>query len=199
MKNEIERLLFSTKGVVNFNPESYIEVQPGIMSPLIVNIKATLGVFPVRRRLVKAIAERVSLKSICICGIESGGSYYASAVADVLRKPLVLFRKKEKGYGFGGRFVGTVPPKGGLVTMVDDVLAGGMISTATNKALTENGYRSELVVIYSYLPKLTGPLSKVRIAELANIEGLCETGLAKGDFTKDDVGIIRRECVWSNE
>jgi len=200
MNKKLTRLLFDTRGVVNLDTKKYIEVQPGIMSPLIVNIKATLRNGRVRRQLAHELAKRVSPETTCICGLESGGSYYAATVADILGKPLVLYRKQPKAYGFGGYFVGFLPElKGGLVTMVDDVLAGGMISTSANKALSEEGYASELVVVYSYLPKMVGPMAKVRVAALTDINSLCETGLQLGVLKQDEVDIIKRECVWSNK
>ena len=82
---------------------------------------------------------------------------------------------------------------------LDDVLAGGMISTANNKDLSKQGYRSELVVVYSYLPKLTGPMAKVRISSLTDINALCETGLKLEVFNKNNVKIIKKECIWSNK
>lgn len=200
MKNGIERLLFRIKGVVNFDAKKYIEVQPGIMSPLFINIKSTLSSFEARHKIAREIAKKVNPISICVCGIESGGSYYASAVADILKKPLVLFRKKEKEYGTYGRFVGTIPKiKNGLVTMVDDILAGGVISTANNKALTDFGYRSELIAIYSYLPKMIGSMSRIKISALANINDLCAVGQKLKFFRKSDVELIKKECVYSNK
>lgn len=200
MKNKIAHLLFKTKGVVNIDTNKYIEVQPGIMSPMIINIKETLKNTDVRRRLAEELAKRVNSQSVCVCGIESGGSYYAAAVADILQKSLVLFRKEPKPYGIGGHFVGLLPEeKGGLVTMIDDVLAGGMISTKNNKTLSENGYRSELVVIYSYLPKMIGPMAKVKVSALVDTNSLCETGLELNRFNKNDVKMIKKKCVWSNK
>ncbi|MBU4204634.1 hypothetical protein KKE19_02895 [Patescibacteria group bacterium] len=199
MKYEIARLLFKTKEVVILDTQNYIEVQPGIMSPMIVNIKATLRDLKVRRRLANELTKRVNPESICICGIESGGSYYAAVVADILKKPLVLFRKEDKSYGVGDRFVGFLPKTKGLITMIDDILAGGMISTSNNRALSKQGYRSELVVIFSYLPKLVELMAKVRISSLTDINALCETGLKLGTFNKNDVKIIKKECVWSNK
>lgn len=170
------------------------------MSPLFINIKSTLRDFKTRSKITRELAKKVNPKSICICGIESGGSYYASAVADMLKKPLVLFRKKEKEYNTLGRFVGTVPKiKNGLVTMIDDILAGGMISTANNKSLTKLGYRSKLVVIYSYLPKMAEPMSRIKIVALSDINGLCTIGQKLRLFKESDVKIIKKECVWSNK
>ena len=74
-----------------------------------------------------------------------------------------------------------------------------LISTATNKALSRQGYRSELVIIFSYLPKLVGPMGRVRISPLTDINALCETGLELEVFNKNDVKIIKKECVWSNK
>lgn len=199
MKYEITHLLFNTEGVVNLDTKKYIEVQPGIMSPIIINIKATLKNIKVRQKLAEELAKRVSPKSVGICGIESGGNYYAATVADILKKPLIFFRKESKTYGIGNRFVGFLPEKkGGLITMIDDVLAGGMISTANNKFLTEQGYVSELVVIYSYLPKMIGSMATVKVTTLADLNSLCETGLKIGRFSNSDVRIIKRDCVYSN-
>ena len=200
MKNEIEHLLFKTKGVVNFDAKECIEVQPGRTSPLFVNIKSTLGSPKARHKIARELAKRVNPMSICICGIESGGSYYASAVADILKKPLVLFRKKEKEYGTCGRFVGAIPKiKNGLVAIVDDILAGGVISTANNKALTDLGYRSELIVIYSFLPKIIGPMSKIKVSALSDTNGLCAVGQKLKFFRKSDVELIKKECIYSNK
>jgi len=199
MKYEITHLLFNTEGVVNLDTKKYIKVQPGIMSPIIINIKATLKNIKVRQKLAEELVKRVNPKSIGICGIESGGNYYAAAVADILRKPLIFFRKESKKYGIGNRFVGSLPEeKGGIVTIIDDVLAGGMISMANNKFLSEQGYASELVVIYSYLPKMVGSMATVKVTTLADTNSLCGTGLKIGRFSKNDVRIIKRECIWSN-
>lgn len=200
MKNEIEHLLFKTKRVVNFDAKEYIEVQPGRMSPLFINIKNTFGNPEARHKIARELAKRVNPISVCICGIESGGSYYASAVADMLKKPLVLFRKKEKEYGTYGRFVGTIPKiKNGLVTIVDDIFAGGVISTANNKALTDLGYRSELIVIYSFLPKVIGPMSRIKVSVLSDTNSLCAVGQRLKFFKKSDVELIKKECVYSNK
>ena len=200
MKYDIENLLFRTKGVVNFNAKDYIEVQPGITSPLLINVKLTLNDVETRQKLAQELAKRVDPKSACVCGIESGGSYYASAVADILQKPLVLFRKKAKLYGAGDRFVGSLPPtKNGLVSIIDDVIAGGRISTANNDCLRIKGYRSELIVIYSYLPKMVGPMAKIKVSALSDINTLCKVGLKNLFFTQKDVDLIKKECVYSNK
>lgn len=195
MKNRIEYLLFKTVGTVIFNSKNYIEVHPGATQPLLINIKNTLGEYKVRHEIAKELSKRVNAKSICICGIESGGSYYASAVADILKIPLILFRTKEKNYGIGGVFVGNIPKiKGGLITIIEDVIGSGKTSTLNHNALTILGYKTELIAVYSFLPKLTGPLSKVKISVLSNINELCEVGEKLKIFNKNDVELIKKEC-----
>jgi len=195
----IENLLFNVPGVVNYNTKKYIEVQPGVMTPLVINIKETLNDYAVRFKITKALAELVNLKSICICGIESGGSYYASAVADILKKPLVLFRKGFKGYGLNQRFVGALSKnKNGIVTVIDDVIGEGKISTAAVTELKRAGYGAEVCAIFSYLPEMKLFMSKIKIAYLSDINGLCQVGMAKKFFSENDVKLIKKECSYSS-
>ncbi len=193
-KKELEDQLFDIEGVVNFHPDKYIEVQPKIFSPLLINIKATLIDFDIRSEIVKRIVEKVDPDSVCICGIESGGSYYASAVSDKTKKPLILFRKKPKEYGTHGSFVGSLPSiKGGLITIVDDVLAGGTISTRVVNILKKYGYNAELIVIFNYQPNFKKPLSEIEIKSLTKIDSFLKVGYDKGVFTKKDINLIKKE------
>lgn len=199
-KYSIENLLFDTPGVIHYDTKKYIEVQPGVMTPLVVNIKATFKDFEVRSKIAKELAKQVSPESICICGIESGGSYYASVVADLLKKPLVLFRKKSKEYGLGQRFVGELPSvKNGLITIIDDIIGEGKISTANTEELMRLGCRVEICSIYSYLPEMKEFMSKIRIISLSDINSLCQVGLEKCIFSREDVELIKRECVYSSK
>lgn len=199
-KHLIENLLFDTSGVIHYNVDKYIEVQPGIMTPLVVNIKATFKDFKVRSKIAKELAKKVNPKSICICGIESGGSYYASVIADLLRKPFVLFRKENKKYGLKERFVGELPfKKDGLVTIIDDVIGEGKISTANTKELMQLDYRVEICSIYSYLPEMKDFMKKIRIAYLSDINTLCQVGFKKNIFSKEDIKLIKKECSYSSK
>ncbi len=199
-KHSIENLLFNTPDVILYDTKKYIEVQPGVMTPLVVNIKATLKDFKVRSKIAKELAKQISPRSICICGIESGGSYYASIVADLLRKPLVLFRKKSKEYGLGQRLVGELPSvKNGLVTIIDDVIGEGKISTDNSEELMRLGYQVEICSIYSYLPEMKEFMSTIKIVPLSNINGLCQVGFKNGFFSKKDVKLIKKECFYSSK
>lgn len=197
--DKIVACLFDTPGVIVYNTEKYIEVQPGVMTPLVVNIKGTFYDFKIRSEIARKLAAMVSPESTCLCGIESGGSYYASVVADLLQKPLVLFRKESKGYGLGERLVGRLPDiKGGLVTIIDDVIGEGKISTANVEALTRLGYRSEVCAVFSYRPQMKNFMSQVRIVCLSDLKGLCREGRKRGVFSPGDVALIKKDCRYSS-
>ncbi|MDP3093590.1 MAG: hypothetical protein Q8N16_02390 [bacterium] len=199
-KVKTEDLLLKTPDVVNYSTKNYIEVQPGVMTPLVVNIKSTTKDFKVRRYLAEQLASLVSPESVCICGIESGANYYAAVVADILRKPLIFFRKESKEYGLGHRFVGSLPDaKGSLVTVIDDVIGEGKISTANVEELQAAGYNAEVCAIFSYLPQMKEFMTKLRIVYLSDLDGLCQAGLEKGIFNHKDVELIKRECAYSSK
>lgn len=198
--NLIEKLIFTTPGFLYFNSKNYIEVQVGVFSPLVINVKATFKSYNVRSKIVEQLVKQVSPSSICICGIESGGSYYASAVSDILEKPLVLFRKREKRYGVGQRFVGELPfIKNSLVTIIDDVIGEGKISTLNTEILLKLGYQVEICTLFSYLPKMKEIMSQVKISSLTDINKLCQFGVKKSFFNLQDVELIKKECTYSSK
>ena len=48
-------------------------------------------------------------------------------------------------------------------------------------------------------PKMIGPMSKIKIFALTNINDLCEEGQRLKFFRKSDVELIKKECVYSNK
>lgn len=193
----IEYLFFETPGVIYFDPCKYIEVQPKVMTPLVINIKSTLYNPELRLTISKRMAKLISKKSFCICGIESGGSYFAATIADILKLPFILYRKNNKKYGLENKFVGTIPAKKGLITIIDDVIGEGKISTAVSKILMDMGYKVEVVSVYSYLPKMQNFMDKIRKVSLSNINSLCKVGRKIGKFTINDIKLIKKECKYS--
>lgn len=122
----VEAALLRAPGVVNYSKEDPIEVKPGILSPIYVNLKNTLPDYNTRHLIVRKLTELVGDDPDYICGMESGGTYYASAVADLLLKPVVLFRKANKNYADHKRICGPTPKKNCLVAIIDDVFATGL-------------------------------------------------------------------------
>jgi len=125
MKNVLEEFLLSTPGCINFSDKPIYEVKPDKFSPIYVDIKATLSDVSTRQRVTDKLTQ-ISVPHVdYICGVESGGSYYASSVADRLGEKLILFRTKSKLYGAKKHIVGEIPKKGEKILIIDDVLATG--------------------------------------------------------------------------
>lgn len=199
LNEQIEKLFFDLPGIIVYNDKKRIEVQPGVMTPLVVNIKSTFSNCKTRTRIAKELSRLVNPECICVCGIESGGSYYASIIADMLKKPLVLFRKESKNYGLGKRFVGAIPNvKNGLVTIIDDVIGEGKISTVNAKSLMDLGYKVEICAVFSYLPTMKEFMSNVKIVSLVDLNSLCEFGKNIKYFNEKDINLIKKECKYSS-
>lgn len=191
---EIERLLFKIPGVVNFNSQKLFEVKPGRSSPIYINIKNTLGDFETRCKIVRNLSRLISLESDYICGIESGGSYYACVIADHLMKPLVLFRNREKVYGDKGWFVGSIPSgKNKLIAIVDDVIVSGKTITPVIKFLKDKGFKVKLYAVFSYgLDTITSKRFSTTVDSASNINTLCEVGKKLKIFSQEDIDFISK-------
>lgn len=147
----IEEKIISTAGVFNYSPDKLIEVLPNIYSPVFMNLKLLISSSKNRKKIVNLLATKIK-KSGCnyICGIESGGSYYASAIADKLDLPLILLRKQTKDHGDFQTIVGEKPNQKCRVCIIDDVLATGLSLNRAKNILSQYGSICQAVVIFSY-------------------------------------------------
>jgi len=95
--------------------------------------------------------------------------------------------------------LGSLPKiRRGLVTIVDDVIGEGKMSTISAQALINLGYRVEVCTIFSYLPEMKEFMSKIKIVSLLNIHEFCNIGEEINYFTKNDVSLIKKECRYSS-
>lgn len=190
-KKSINDLFFSLKEVVNFSPQKFFEVKPNRFSPLFIKIKTTLSDVKTRTEIARVLSQYIDSKVDCICGIESGGSYYASIVADKLKKPLILFRKHEKQYAEGGKIVGKIPFKNSTVAIIDDVVVSGLTLSPAINYLRDLGCKIKIFTIFSYgLDQYVEKRLKTKIISITNLNDLLSNGVLKGFFTKKDVDLI---------
>jgi orotate phosphoribosyltransferase len=148
-RSEIAKNLLRTENCVNFSRNHEFEVKPGKYSPVYVNLKATLANVRLRNLIVNEMVSLLPNVSH-ICGIESGGSYYAAALADRLGKEFLLFRSKCKGYGMKNSIVGSVPTNEDSVVLIDDVLATGTTISRSAREFKENGLKVTIMTVFSY-------------------------------------------------
>lgn len=189
----VETALLSTPGVVAYSKDHPIEVKPGIFSPIYINLKNTLPTYEVRHLLVRKMSELIGDEPDYICGIESGGTYYASAIADTLIRPVILYRKEDKKYNDKRRIVGMTPTKGSLVAVVDDVFATGLTVSGVVKFFKDLGCRVKLYSIFSYgFDKEIGDRLGVKVYSISNFRSLCKAAVRLKIFTPEDVNYLAK-------
>lgn len=189
----VERSLLATPGVVNYSKNKPVEVKPGIFSPIYINLKNTLPSYEIRHFLVRKLTEAIGDEPDYICGIESGGAYYASAIADTLIRPVILYRKETKGYNDKRRLVGMTPTKGSIVAVVDDVFATGLTVSSVVSFFRKIGCKVRLYSVFSYgYEKEIGKKLGVEVYSVANFKDLCKVALESKVFTKDDVKFLTK-------
>jgi len=192
MNNDIIKLFYSTPGVVNLSDKDDFEPQPGVFASVYINLKTPLFFPEVRRRLAKLLSEFVSKNVDYICGIESGGSYYASAVGDLTGKKILLFRKEKKQYNIKNNIVGNLPKKGDSIVIVDDVISSGNTISKAVKKLKGIGCKVKVITIFSYgWEKQIAKNLRIDLIVLSNAEELIDYGLSIKRMSLHNAQIIR--------
>ncbi len=192
MNNEIIKLFYATPGVVNVSNKDDFEPQPGVFASIYINLKTPLFYPKLRRRLASLLSEHVGKDVKYVCGIESGGSYYASAVADLKDKKILLFRKERKQYNIKNHFVGNLPEKGESVVIVDDVISSGNTISKAASQLKKRGCKVKVVILFSYCwDKQISRNLGIEITVLSNAEELIEYGLFLKRMSTHNAQIIR--------
>lgn len=190
--NKVVKLLFSTPGVVNISEKDDFEPQPGVFASIYINCKNPLSYPEVRKEMAQLVAEHVNDDITYVCGMESGGSYYASAVADLKMKKIILFRKERKKYNIKNYFVGNLPNKGDSVVIIDDVISSGNTICKAVEQLQKIGCKVKVITLFSYcwdqqIAKNLG----IEIVCLSNAEELIKYGVVLKKLSPHNIEIIR--------
>jgi orotate phosphoribosyltransferase len=189
----IEKLIFETPQTLIYSKDEEIEIMPGVYSPIFLDFKKMISDPQARSIIVKQLITFIKKnKPDIICGVESGGSYYASAIADALNLPLILLRKENKNYGNYNRIIGKKPPKNKKILLIDDVLATGSTLLKAKTYLSTLNCQLEVLVIFSYgYDKQIGQQIKLTINSLSNFNNLCQIGLQKNIFEPKDINYLK--------
>lgn len=190
--NQVLKLFFESRVIVRLSELDNIEVQPGVFSSIYINLKSPLSDYKTRRRLCHLISKKIPRKTDYICGIESGGNYFAAATADILKKKLIFFRKETKRYNIKDKFVGLAPQKGDRVLIVDDVISSGNTIAKVVNELKKFGCKMQVVVVFSYCwEKVISRNLNVKIISLVDAFQLVDYGLSKKFISKRNAEMIR--------
>lgn len=149
-KRAMYTLFLETPGVVQFLLDDPFEVKSDVYLPMFVNFKNTWSKPDVRTRIVDSLVEQIDGDVDWVVGLESGGSFYAVALANRLGIPVSLLRKGIKEHGDKNFMVGEVPPSGSHVLLIDDVYATGQSACRAVSRLKETCRNCRLLTIFSY-------------------------------------------------
>lgn len=145
-------LFLNTPGLIRFVLDAPVEVKLGVLLPMFVNIKDTMAQPSVRAEITKEMLKLANDQEYdSVLGLESGGSYYATTIANELDLPVALLRTKHKEYsGSKGDIVGKLPEPGTNVLVIDDVYATGQSASKASKRLQELKCKHSLITAFSY-------------------------------------------------
>ena len=186
-RQNVESLIIGTPDVLKFSRTKNIEIMPGVFSPIFVNLRLLLSLPYKRRIVINRLKSKITSKYDYICGLESGGSYYASSLANALNLPLLLLRKANKDYGDYNRIVGEIPSPGKKVCLIDDVLATGNTLLKAKTFFDNLSCNLDALVIFSYgFEKEIGQTINLKISAISNFHDLSLLAQEKGIFTAQD-------------
>lgn len=80
-----------------------------------------------------------------IACIELGGVPIATAVSLKTKKPLIIFRKEQKGYGLGGDAIGEIK-EGERVVVIEDVITTGKSALSVAERVKKRGGKVATIV-----------------------------------------------------
>lgn len=192
MNINLESELLAAPGVVNFLVNDPIEIKPGIFSPIYINIKATLGNPRLRTAVSDRLASIIGSNYDFVCGIESGGTYYASAVADRLSLPVCYLRHTNKTYGDKKRLVGNIDGSGRRGAIIDDVFATGLTTSQTKEHFDYFDRQIDAFAVFSYgYDEQIGQHLGIAARSIASFDTLCSLAHRQGRIGLCDLNVLR--------
>lgn len=146
---DIYAKILSIKEIFNFSQKPCYEIKPGIYSSIRINIKTTLGSYECRTLLVSKLSDLIETNTDYICGIETGGIYFASALADLVKKPLIIYRTHSL-FEDDQQIVGHRPDSGSRIAVIDDVCATGETFKKVTNSFKNIGCGIQKYSIFTY-------------------------------------------------
>lgn len=189
----LDEIILDTPGVFNYSAKADIQISPKVFTPIYLNLEILLSTPEIRQFTIAKLAEIISPDSDIICGIESGGSYFASAVADLLHKPLFLLRKHNKTDDYLTRIVGHTPSPNQKICLVDDVFSSGHTVWKSTRYLKTFSPRFEVCSVLSYgYDEYIGQLLGIKINSISHFPHLLKLAVQRQIIQPEDVQTINR-------
>jgi len=151
-KKQVCKQLANIDNLIYFSIENPIRCGSKDFSPIFVDFKKVLHCLNTRKSISSNLLKIVDKNIDSICGLESGGNYYASCVADKLNKPVIFFRKNKKNfknYNNEKRIAGNILNVKSIA-LIDDVLATGLTAKDAIEYFKKYNISCHLYTIFTY-------------------------------------------------
>ncbi len=140
-REDLARMLLEV-GALKFGR---FELSSGKISDYYVDVKEASTYPEVLDAMTDALSELLPGDAEVIAGPELGGVPLVSVLSVKAGVPMAIVRKEEKGYGTGGRLVGSV--EGKKVVIVDDVATTGGSLLEAAEVIREEGGRVDTALV----------------------------------------------------
>lgn len=128
------------------------KLKSGMMSPYYIDLTWLLSSPGDFKRVVEAVGDEIkdiltSRRVDKLASIELKGALLLPSIANKLKLPCLVVRKKEKGYGVKGRVAGGEVKRGEHILFFDDVVSSAESKLEGIKPLEELGAKVEMVLV----------------------------------------------------
>ncbi|OGL54273.1 hypothetical protein A3K55_02420 [Candidatus Shapirobacteria bacterium RBG_13_44_7] len=188
----LEEIFLQCPKVFNYSPAGSIQYATKAFTPINLNLEI-IACLPQYRQIVvdKLLTETNNYNQAdYICGIESGGSYFASAIANAHKKKVIFLRRTEKIEGdIFSRVVGEIPLKDSRICLIDDVVSTGLTLLNAKKIFQQLGCTiTEAKIIFSYgFDKDIEKQLKISITSISSYPKLITLAKRKGIVSEKEI------------
>lgn len=197
---EIASDLLAIKAV-QINTKVYFTWTSGIKSPIYCDNRLTMSYPTVRKKIVKAFAEKIEKmpeKPDVIAGCATAGIPHAAWLADELNLPMVYVRSTPKGHGKGNQIEGNIEPGQRVIVIEDLISTGGSVIEAAQALQGVGAKVINVLAIFTYgLEKADKQFSNVNLPyeTITNYDELLTVLQANGQITDEEKENLK---IWRN-
>lgn len=182
---------------VSLRPNNPFRWASGILSPIYCDNRLLLS-YPEERKIVANAfaekAEEIGLENFdVVAGVESSGIPHAAWLAELLNKPMVYVRKKQKEHGKENLVEGKME-KGQKVIVVEDLIStGNSLFSCVQGVREQGGIAEHCLAIFTYGMQKSvqgAKEAKVQLHTLTNLSALVKAAAEKKYIEKKEIEIV---------
>lgn len=194
LTTSLEQIFLTLPHIFNYSPDSSIQFATKAFTPININLEIITSDLKYRSQVIEKFKSIIPRDVDYLCGIESGGSYFASTLANILKKKLILIRKEPKIENIPlSRLVGQTPPPNSKICLIDDVLSTGTTLFYTARFFEYLGCNVLARVIFSYgFDKTISEEIGIDIKTCSNFTDLLNLATNQKMITQKDKKILTR-------